>query len=1035
MLGNSSWGTSVVGAFLARRNWRLSSFAYLAAVAATGSLLWGTQPVSADATPSGFRYSGSAVEFVPFETIQADATDAGPTNFKYTGASAEFEARINVRDNLSPNLPFGAGGSLDSANQFPGVVLVEFFDPVSGGDFVCTGTLTNARTILVAAHCMRGLPVGLAANYQPHVYFGNNVLTDFLNFNSLRGTSHVANAGFDPNAFFLGNDIGVISLSTPVFATGTTRPGLRSGIPYTQLATTAPAIGTDVTLVGYGQAGTGSNPGSIFDLKRRIATNQVEYVGLISDLFISPPGTSNLIFTDFENPLDTFNTDLFGTEIVTANEGTSDNGDSGGPLFALIGGQLVQVGVTSGGASFGPLQGGYADLAFWTSVADFNTWLAANSPLQTVSSAAGNALWSSAAHWVGGVVPDNFDTPVGSIADFTSPTRYYNVNLAAAGITTLSDAREIDLLTVSGAAARLDVTNTGNLFVWSDAVMTNGTLRVDGTIDVAKLTLNGGRLQGTGNVISAVAAATNTAGTVAPGNSIGTLTITGNYVQGAGGILEIELTNGSSDKLVVTGNASLAGTVQFLPFGPLPLENQFYDFITTGGTVTGTFGTIQDLLPGSLFPVVTYGSNFARVTLRSLCTNASGPIETPTCNALNDPTVQADPDMIPAIGQLQALYISNPAGFGDVLEALNPTRASAQAVTGFALGDILREQLSRRSHDLLGGSADTGGDIAQLSLAGAQLASADPTAEMLASAAAAATAADGAEEAAKAAIKLPYGYGLHFAGDFAWTKTDQAGAIGEDEADVQALTAGIDYNDGKGSVMGAALSYLTAEVDQTYGFGGQTDSDGYALSIFGATQMGNVSADVYASFGWLAYDTTRRLMVAPATFANAIGETDSMQTQAGANFTAELAHLSSLRMSAIGGVHYIGLSIDGYTETGAGALSAVLPDREIASLKSLLGAQFDLRISDSDRIVPFFRVQWAHEFSDDGLATSAAFSGAPTVTFTSPGPELGDDWATLGAGFSGRLTPRTNVYIRYQGDFGRDGQDNHGISAAARIAF
>ena len=232
------------------------------------------------------------------------------------------------------------------------------------------------------------------------------------------------------------------------------------------------------------------------------------------------------------------------------------------------------------------------------------------------------------------------------------------------------------------------MTGTGNLFVWSDAVMTNGTLRVDGTIDVAKLTLNGGRLQGTGNVISAVAAATNTAGTVAPGNSIGTLTITGNYVQGAGGILEIELTNGSSDRLVVSGNASLAGTVQFLPFGPLPLENQFYDFITTGGTVTGTFGTIQDLLPGALFPVVTYGSNFARVTLRSFCTNASGPIETPTCNALNDPTVQADPDMIPAIGQLQALYISNPAGLATCSKrsiprapARKPSRASRSAIS------------------------------------------------------------------------------------------------------------------------------------------------------------------------------------------------------------------------------------------------------------------------------------------------------------------------------------------------------------------
>jgi outer membrane autotransporter protein len=176
-------------------------------------------------------------------------------------------------------------------------------------------------------------------------------------------------------------------------------------------------------------------------------------------------------------------------------------------------------------------------------------------------------------------------------------------------------------------------------------------------------------------------------------------------------------------------------------------------------------------------------------------------------------------------------------------------------------------------------------------------------------------------------------------------------------------------------------------------------------------------------------------LVAPATFANAVGTTDSTQAQAGANFTAELASHSSLRLSAIGGVHYIGLNIDGYTETGAGALSAVLPDREIESLKTMLGGQIDLRIASTDSIVPFVRVQWAHEFSDDGLATSAAFSGAPTVSFTSPGPELGEDWATLGAGFSGRLSPRTNVYVRYQGDFGRDGQDNHGVSAAARFAF
>jgi outer membrane autotransporter protein len=101
----------------------------------------------------------------------------------------------------------------------------------------------------------------------------------------------------------------------------------------------------------------------------------------------------------------------------------------------------------------------------------------------------------------------------------------------------------------------------------------------------------------------------------------------------------------------------------------------------------------------------------------------------------------------------------------------------------------------------------------------------------------------------------------------------------------------------------------------------------------------------------------------------------------------------------------------------------------------LLGGQIALHVSSTDAIVPYVRVMWGHEFSDDGLATSAAFAGGPAVSFTSPGPVLGEDWATIGAGFSGRLSPRTNVFLRYQGDFGREGQDSHAVSAAARISF
>ena len=1018
-----------MGAFRSRRNWRVSAFRYLRTAAAVGALAWAAgAPAWAEETPSGFRYTGSSVEFVPYETTET-ATPGGPANFKYYGTAGNFDPRINIRNNLSPNLPFGAGGSFDAASAFPGVVLLEFYDPVSGGDFVCRGTLINARTIMTAAHCVRGFPVGVDGAYQPHVYFGNDVLTDYLNFNSLRGTSHVAHAGFDPNAFFLGDDIALISLSAPVFATGTTRAGLRSGVPYAQLAASAPAVGANLTLVGYGQSGTGGNPGSQFDLKRRIASNQVEYVGLIDDLFISPPGTSNLIFTDFEDPLDPVGSDLFGTPTVTTNEGSTDNGDSGGPIFATIGGQVVQVGITSGGVTFGPLQGGYSDLAFWTSVADFNAWVAANSPLQGASSAAGDADWTSLAHWAGGVMPDNFDTPVNSIADYTNPARYYNVTLGAAGTTTLSDAREIDLLAITGAASQLNVTNTGNLFVWSDATVANGTLRVDGTIDVAKLILNGGRLQGVGNVVSAVGAATNSGGVVAPGNSIGTLTITGNFAQGPGGLLEIELTNGASDLLAITGNASLGGTVQFKSFGANPLLGQSYTFLTTGGTVTGRFGAVQDLLPGALFPVVSYGSNFAKVTLSTFCTFATGPVQTPTCGALDDPAVQSDPDMAPALTQLQ-LLAANPDELRRALEALNPTRAHAQTMVGFSTGDLLRNQFGRRTHDLFGGAS--GASMAKVDMTGAQLASADPSAEMLASAAAAAlVGAEGMHD-----IKLPNGNGIFFAADVAMTETDQVAAIGKDTSDVAALTVGLDHSDGAGFAIGGALSYLQSNVTQDYGLGGDTSGDGVAISGYGNLNRDRFYIDAFLSYAWHNFETNRKLLIGPFTIAEAKGSTDASQTQVGATLGYALSKSERATFHAVGGLYYIDLDIDGYTETGAGPLSAVIPSRSIDSLKAQAGGEVSVHLQPgNDALVPILRVVWNHEFMDDALVIKSGFAGAPATTFATPGPNLGSDWATVGVGLSGRISEGTSFYFRYQHDFGRDGQENEEVSAAARMAF
>jgi fibronectin-binding autotransporter adhesin len=166
-------------------------------------------------------------------------------------------------------------------------------------------------------------------------------------------------------------------------------------------------------------------------------------------------------------------------------------------------------------------------------------------------------------------------------------------------------------------------TNAGNINIGSGSIIklstnattgttqTGGQTTVNGTLDVATatvpttpLTLNGGVLKGTGNIIGAVI---NNGATVAPGNSPGTLNINGSYAQAAGGILEMEFAGlgaGQFDVLNVTGNATLDGLLTAnLSYNPI--DGQEFTIIQTTNGITGNFSAVQTNYPSytALFSV------------------------------------------------------------------------------------------------------------------------------------------------------------------------------------------------------------------------------------------------------------------------------------------------------------------------------------------------------------------------------------------------------------------------------------------------
>ncbi|UWU28790.1 autotransporter outer membrane beta-barrel domain-containing protein [Rhizobium sp. WSM1274] len=127
----------------------------------------------------------------------------------------------------------------------------------------------------------------------------------------------------------------------------------------------------------------------------------------------------------------------------------------------------------------------------------------------------------------------------------------------------------------------------GNTIVEAGTLSVNGIL--GGTLDV----LAGGRLQGTGQV-----GTTDNAGTIAPGNSIGTLMVSGDYT-GSGGTLEIESVLGddtsSTDRLVVTGNTSGTTNVKVINLGGNGAQTvEGIKIVDVGGTSAGSFSLLGD---------------------------------------------------------------------------------------------------------------------------------------------------------------------------------------------------------------------------------------------------------------------------------------------------------------------------------------------------------------------------------------------------------------------------------------------------------
>ncbi len=602
---------------------------------------------------------------------------------------------VNVNDpylqtNYANNLP----NFYDSANAWPSVASLGLFNAAGIGQG-CTGTLINSRTILTAAHCLS------ANTTQGTAAFSNSAASAGTpNDRTLGGA--LAHSLYSGTFTY---DIALVTVAQPI----TALTPVRIAVP-SDFTDPTKLVGQVATIVGYGAAGTGTQPGTPIsvtdpvtgkvttttllpgagDGKRRVVVTKIGAIGTTA------AGVPRVITAQFLNPA--------VDKSAPVLQGQPEKGDSGGPLLVQVGSQWIQIGTVGGGPS------GYGSTDTWTWIADHSAWLTKNNPWQSVTSKAGTFNWNAPGAWSTGEVPNNQD---GSLVSASrSLGRFFEVNVNTPTTLTVNMSATVDKLAIDHPSASVSVSAGQTLSSVLDTTLNRGTLDVagtlsagtllaDGTPDVlSRVVVAGGLLSGTGK-LTATNGVVQTGGIIAPGSAAatGTLTIAGNFVQQAGATLLSRLSATHSSDLVVTGSAALGGNLLIGGItGQKPSTDLTYTVLTADSR-SGTFVSVKSTL-AFLAPTAVYGNQTVAVSL-----------------ARNDQPLEAVATHASDTGVAKALDKLSP-GNPVVSQLVTRATVSSTQVDSTTKALIIEALGSESAADALLEESDAQNDLALSSLAG-----------------------------------------------------------------------------------------------------------------------------------------------------------------------------------------------------------------------------------------------------------------------------------------------------------------------------